>query len=268
MNDTPMKKSRRRTLWNAVTAVCLVGLVVSAAGAGWTLWRSDREDRAFEALAEITSPEETVTAEGSENGGEGTGEKAGGKPNYQELFALNEDFAGWLRIDGTKINYPVMHTPEDQQYYIHRDFYGKDSFSGTPFMGDRCDVNSQSIIIYAHNMNNGTMFGELDKYADQTYWKEHPVIEFDTLEEERQYEVFAAFQTRIFKEGEDGFRYYQYIGDLTEKEFSEFTDQALRSSLYNTEIVPSYGEQLLILSTCSYHVEDGRFVVAARRTEK
>lgn len=268
MNDTPMKKSRRRTLWNAVTAVCLVGLVVSAAGAGWTLWRSDREDRAFEALAEITSPEETVTAEGSENGGEGTGEKAGGKPNYQELFALNEDFAGWLRIDGTKINYPVMHTPEDQQYYIHRDFYGKDSFSGTPFMGDRCDVNSQSIIIYAHNMNNGTMFGELDKYADQTYWKEHPVIEFDTLEEERQYEVFAAFQTRIFKEGEDGFRYYQYIGDLTEKEFSEFTDQALRSSLYNTEIVPSYGEQLLILSTCSYHVEDGRFVVAARQTEK
>ena len=93
------------------------------------------------------------------------------KRNYGLLKEKNPDFAGWLRIPDTKIDYPVMHTPDDMQYYIRRDFYGESSVSGTPFIGDFCSTDSGSMIIYAHNMKNGTLFGELDEYESEDYRK-------------------------------------------------------------------------------------------------
>ena len=268
MDDMQMKKNRKRTFWNALIALFLVALVASGAGFGWTLWRSNREDSTFSDLAKLTEvTTQTVSAAGETDRAADSGEETPG-PNYQELAELNPDFVGWLRIEGTKVDYPVMHTPEDQQYYIHRDFYGKNSFSGTPFMGDLCDTDSQSIIIYAHNMNNGTMFGELDKYVDKSFLEAHPVIEFDTLRDSRRYEIFAAFQTRIFNDGEEGFRYYQYVGDLTKEQYGEFIDGVSRAFLYDTGITPTADDEFLLLSTCSYHVEDGRFVVVGRRVKE
>ena len=157
-----------------------------------------------------------------------------------------------------------MATPEDMQYYIHRDFYGKDSVSGTLFLGDDFSTESMSMIIYGHNMKNGTMFGELDRYARDSYWREHPVIRLSTVDEDREYEIFAAFQTRLLYEGEEGFAYYAYTGDLSQEEYEEFVEQAKAMTPYDTGITPEYGEQLVMLSTCSYHTENGRFVVVGR----
>lgn len=266
MDEIHEKKSRRRSLWNVLTAICLVGLVISLAGTGWTLWCSNREEQAFRELVRITAAGEEQKEMESAGGGETQTEEK----RFRALRALNGDYVGWLRIDGTKVDYPVMHTPEDEQYYIHRDFYKADSYSGTPFMGAGCDTDSQSIIIYAHNMNNGTMFGELDQYADESYWEAHPVILFDTMDdegryEEGRYEVAAAFRTRIYREGEAGFRYYEYVGDLSEEKFKEFTDAFSRLSIYDTGVKVSSEDRFLMLSTCSYHVEDGRFVVVAKK---
>ena len=265
MDSSNDRKKGRHLRW-LVMAVCAVVFLGSAVVFSTILWNVRRENNTFKELAQIASQGETETAdEAAESGDGGQEETDSVLSRYAALHEMNPDMAGWLKIDGTKMDYPVMHTPEDMQYYIHRDFYGKDSASGTPFIGDYCDADSMSVLIYGHNMKNGTMFGELDEYEDEAYWKAHPLIRFDSLKEEREYEVFAAFRTRLLYEGEEGFRYYQYAGELSEEEFDEFVDQALRASSLNTGIVPEYGDQLLIRTTCSYHTENGRFVVAARR---
>lgn len=259
-------RSSLRKWWYILVILCTGILLFSIAGLGWTLWKSKQEDDDFAELARIVEMETAVTAEISNDGAKTEQEEEPVRVhNYEELYNMNPDFIGWLCIDGTKINYPVMHTPEDSQYYIYRDFCGKKTASGTPFMGGDCTVDSDSIIIHGHNMKNDTMFGSLDEYRSRDYWKEHPVIKFDTLEEDREYEIFSVFTTRLLYENETGFRYYGYVGDLSEEYFNEFVGQAIRASHYDTGIVPEYGDQILMLSTCSYHTENGRLVVAAYR---
>ena len=157
-----------------------------------------------------------------------------------------------------------MHTPEDSEKYLRKDFYGAYSINGVPFLDGRCSLESANLIIYGHNMKHGTMFGELDRYARDSYWREHPVIRLSTVDEDREYEIFAAFQTRLLYEGEEVFAYYAYTGDLSQEEYEEFVEQAKAMTPYDTGITPEYGEQLVMLSTCSYHTENGRFVVVGR----
>ena len=183
---------------------------------------------------------------------------------YDALYEQNQDLAGWLAIDGTRINYPVMSTPENPEYYIHREFEKAYSISGTPFLGKGCDMDSDNIIVYGHNMRNGTMFHDLLAYRDEDYYMEHRTIRFDSVTEPREYEVIGAFYTKAYQTGDNVFRYYDYGGELDEEQFTSYVRQIQKNTLYDSGITPEYGDQLLTLSTCSYHVTDGRFVVVAR----
>ena len=185
-------------------------------------------------------------------------------PQYAAYYKMNPDFAGWLRLKNTKINYPVMLTPDEPEFYLKRAFDRSSSISGTPFIGVGCDTDSDCIIIHGHNMKNDTLFGTLDYYKDKSFWKKNPTVFFDTLYEKREYAILAVFRTRIFKPGESGFRYYEYGGDLSEAEYNKFIKQVSNLALYNTGVTTRYGEPLLVLSTCSYHVDNGRFVVVAK----
>lgn len=190
------------------------------------------------------------------------------KSKYTEYISLdqqNKDFVCWISIDGTSINYPVMYTPHDPEFYLRRAFDKSDSQSGTPFIGAGGTVDSDSFIIYGHNMKNGSMFGNLDYYKDVDFYKVVPTFNLTTLTERRTYEVFSAMKTYV--PYEDGKSYYDYVGDLSEKEFTELMDWIRNHSLYDTKAIPKFGEQIVMLSTCSYHREDGRFVVAARRID-
>lgn len=276
--DDNRKTGFKWAVWRVMVVLCVLVLVGSAGGLGFTLWNRAKEARTFDELAALSMETEADAggagdadaADGQETGVNGA-EKAKtivkNSPRAAKLHGMNEDCAAWLQIPDSPMDYPVMHTPEDQQYYIRRDFYGRNSVSGTPFMGDRCDVDSDSIIVYGHNMKNGTMFGSLDLYDDKAYWEEHPVIHFATLEEDREYEVVAAFRTRIYLDDEPGFRYYQYVGDLDEALFDEFMAQVNRVKIYDTGVDVAYGDKLLILSTCSYHTDEGRYVVVGRYRE-
>ncbi len=186
---------------------------------------------------------------------------------YEELYEMNRDFAGWLSIPKTNIDYPVMLTPDDPEYYLHRAFDKTSSQSGTLFIGKNGDVNSDCFIIYGHNMKNDTMFGTLDSYADKDFWRENHTFSFNTLYEYREYEVFAAVKTRVLYTDEEGVRYYNYAGKLSETDYKELKDWLIANSVYDTGEYPAYPDQLLILSTCSYHTENGRFLVAARRVK-
>ncbi len=258
---------KKRTLLNLLIVICIVLFAGSFFCLFWILWNSRQEENSFRTLANVIQTGEQEAGGKSEASGSTTGEPKRSRParDYRNVYELNHDFAAWIRIDGTLLDYPVMSSPYDPQYYIRRDFYGKDSISGTPFLGEGCNVDSLSVIVYGHNMKNGTMFGTLDEYAEESYWKEHPVISFDTLEEEREYEVFSAFQTTLNQGEGENFRYYEYGGDLSKEEYEQFVSQARKAAFYDTGIVPEYGEELLILSTCSYQAVDGRFVLAARR---
>lgn len=266
------KAERRRRIWRVLVFLCAAVFLVSGVQVIRTLWTAKREDDTFRQLEKYTQAEAPVPARDGASPADMQEEAAERESqkrhdNYLQLQALNPDFAGWLYIAGTKVDYPVMCTPDDEQYYIHRDFYGKPSVSGTPFMGAGCSTESQSILIYGHNMKNGSMFGTLDSYENVSYWREHPVICFNTVDEDREYEVAAAFRTRIYAEDEPGFRYYNYAGDLSDEDFEAFAGSISAAAAYQTGVELKAGDELLILSTCAYHTTDGRFVVVARRTK-
>lgn len=196
---------------------------------------------------------------------EGPGIKKGmNEDRFRPLIEANKDFAGWIKIDGTVIDYPVMWTPNDPDYYLKRDFGKNESKSGTPYIGKDCSIESNNMIIYAHNMKNGTMFSDLLKYNDEEFFKSHRTISFDTPDESGAYEIIAVFKDRVHYKDETGvFRYYECVGNLTEDEYREYVDEIKNRSLYETGITAEYGQQLITLSTCSYHTENGRFVVVA-----
>lgn len=198
---------------------------------------------------------------------EGTPEvKEAAQSRYQGLFDKNADFIGWLSIAGTRVNYPVMLSPNDPEYYLHRGFDGSESFSGVPFLGEGCTEDSNNLLIYGHNMKNGTMFSDLLKYADAGFAATHPTIQFNTLTKEAKYEVAAAFYSQVYSADEPGvFRYYNYGGELDRDTFTQYLDGVRKAALYDTGVALQDGDKLLTLSTCSYHTSGGRFVVVARK---
>lgn len=185
---------------------------------------------------------------------------------YAGLYAENGDTIGWLKIDGTDIDYVVMQAPDEIDKYLHRDFYGKDSYRGCLFVDEYCDIfNSDNLIVYGHNMKDGSMFGTLDSYADEGFCAEHKKIRFDTIYEKHTYEVVAAIKTNIPAKDEKCFRYYEYTSSNDEETFLEYMDFIEKNRLYDTGVEIQPGDKLLTLSTCAYHTANGRFVVVAKQ---
>ncbi len=199
---------------------------------------------------------------------EQTKELAKAAERGEDLFQKNSDTIFWLNIEGTDINYPVMYTPNDPEYYLHRDFDKEYSYSGLPFLDSRCDVDkSSNLIIYGHNMKNSTMFSQLLKYEDYDFWKEHRYINIKMPDGERKYEIIAAFKSKIQAENSTDFRYYSFTDAADSSEYDEYMQNIRSLALYDTGISSEYGIQLMTLSTCSYHTDDGRFAVVAKRVE-
>ncbi|MDY3118398.1 MAG: class B sortase [Peptoniphilus sp.] len=186
---------------------------------------------------------------------------------YEKIYERNHDFAGWLKIDGTPIDYPVMCTPEDPNFYLRRNMEKQYSVDGTPFIGGGVSCDSDSFIIYAHQMNSGEMFGSLEKYKDVKYKNEHKYLSFYTLEEDRKYEVMTAFYTEIDVNDPASFRYYEYCGNFSAEEMDKFLEELYRVALYGKREEILKEDKILMLSTCNKFAEEGRFVVVAKRVE-
>lgn len=171
-------------------------------------------------------------------------------PEYEELWEQNKDLAGWLTIEDLGIDYAVMFTPDDPEYYLHRGGAGEQAKSGSLFIGEGWKENAGNTIIYGHHMKDGTMFGKLVKYRSENYARKHPHVQFDTLREKGKYQIMAAFYSKIYSLKErDVFRYYWYI-DLSSKErFEDYVSEVKKASLYDTGVGAVYGDQLLTLST-------------------
>lgn len=188
-----------------------------------------KEKDDFAVVSQITEP--TVTAAQTESD---PTEQPAAERNIQALIAENADCIGWLSIDGTNISYPVMHTPSDPQKYLRQNFYNKYSQSGVPFLDGRCDLQSTNLIIYGHNMKNGTMFSDLKRYVDREFLNAHRTVKFETV---------------------DGIRYYT-VTDVLKTNTSD--------AWYN-RITAEDGRRL-ILSTCYGSGKDGRLLIIAAGT--
>ena len=175
------------------------------------------------------------------------------------LFAQNSDCNGWLCIPDTQLSYPVMHTPDNPQKYLRRSFYGEYSQSGVPFLDWRCDLQSDHLIVYGHNMKNGTMFGNLTGYTDAYFAAEHPVIDLQTAAGLSRYTVFAVAAVQKTDP------WYDFIEAGSSAGFDEQVADLLCKACYTTGVIPAYGQQLLTLSTC-YGGGNGRLIVAAVKT--
>ncbi len=188
-------------------------------------------------------------------------------PEFESLVLRNEDIVGWLKIEDTPINYPVMHTPEDAEFYLDHDFDRQENKNGLPFLDYRSSITKPTTnwMIYGHNMKNGSMFHALINYKKKTYYKDHPVIQFNTLYEKGEYEIISVFLSNVYKRDEDGFKYYQFIQADTKEEFDLFLHNVKQLALYETGTTAQYGDQLLTLSTCEYSTENGRLIVVARK---
>ena len=187
-------------------------------------------------------------------------------PFLQEKREENEDTVGWLTIQGTKIDYPVMYTPQDPEKYLHLGFDQKYSFAGLPFIDANCslDPESDNLIIYAHNMLDGSMFRSLMKYEQKSYWQQHPTVKLDLWDEEREYEVLAAFRDRVYYKTENCFKFYKFIDAESEDSYREAIDYYKTHACYDTGVTAQPGDRLFTLVTCAYHTDNGRFVVVAR----
>lgn len=185
---------------------------------------------------------------------------------YKNLYNSNKRLIGWLKIDDTNIDYPVMQTTDNEYFLTHNINQQKDR-NGALFLDKDCDVlaPSTNLIVYGHHMRSGNMFGTLDKYSSEEYYKEHPVIQFDSIYEKGTYEVMYVFRSKIYNEEDVVFKYYQFIDAMSQQEFDSNMQEMAAMSLYDTGVTASYGDRLLTLSTCDYYVDDGRFVVVAKR---
>lgn len=186
---------------------------------------------------------------------------------YSELYKKNNDFVGWISIEDTNVNYPVMQTLSDEEYYLHRNFDREESEEGLPFMDIRCEVRrpSTNLLVFGHNMKNGDMFADLLNYQDRDYYEKHKIIRFDTVYEEGFYEIIAVFRTRVAYKDENTFRFYNFIEADNETDFRYYMENIRHLSFYQTDSEAEFSDRLLTLSTCEYTEEDGRFVVVAKK---
>ena len=186
-------------------------------------------------------------------------------PEYAPLYAKNSDMVGWMTIEGTSINYPVMQTPDRVDYYLHRNFNGEHASHGCLYVRETCDVfaPSDNVTIYGHHMKDGSMFSSLKKFRTQSFWEEYHTVNFDTLYAHHTYTIFAVFTTTA-SVGE-GFAYHRFENAEDEADFDDFIATCKELSLYDTGITPQYGDKMICLSTCEYSQTNGRLVVVAVR---
>lgn len=191
-------------------------------------------------------------------------------PEMKTYYEANDHTVGYIEIPGTKVDYPVMQTPDDPDFYLKRNFERNASERGTLFAWQEANIEepSDNITIFGHNMKDGSMFASLLSYQNEEYWKQNPVIFFDTLHERHTYKIFAVFKTSA-NIGE-GFSYHKFVNAATKEEYEAFVNTCKELSFYDTGITPVYVDEntkdkMICLSTCEYTLANGRFVVCAVR---
>lgn len=186
---------------------------------------------------------------------------------YLDIWEKNHDFVGWVNVPGTNIDYPVMQTKNNEQFYLHTSFYGYYDYEGVPFCSALSDVKkpSENILIYGHNMRYGTMFQNLERYYDKSFYDDHKYFTFNSIYRNGKYEIIGVVRTDVYNWS---YKYYE-VANCTKREFDDYLDFIKSKSIYQTDLIDSvkYGDKLVTLSTCAYHNAAGRLLVIGKMIE-
>lgn len=257
--------------------------VVSFAVFGIAELRDIVTTRQMQKLAnQVEVPKEEDTAKKQENNTEATGDGAAEAttpkeetttqnltvlPEYAELIQQNPEMVGWISIDDTGINYPVVQ--KDNTYYLTHGFDQSNNTNGSIFMDERCSIVSPTIntIIYGHNMKSGMMFGGLKNYLQAGYLESHKYIQFNTIYEKRTYEIVAVCLSEVQYQDEDAYRYYDFITSTSAQDLQDFVENVDSLAVYGNADGLTLQDKLLTLSTCNSYTEDGRLFVVAKQVQ-
>lgn len=237
--------------------VCLIFIVVSLVVTcicGIKLYNEYHDDRVqvqqFEEILEFIDEDTEIVDTDCSN-------------HLDELYTKNNDFVGMIKIPNTNINYPVMQSKNNTNYYLHRNFNKEYSRYGTPYIQENCELNeSDNTIIYGHNMKTKQMFHDLTLYSIKSFYESHKYIYITTKDKQYSYEIIATIKTVA---DSNSFNYSDFVNASDETEFKNFVDKCKELSLYNIDCFAEYGDKLITLSTCEYSKDNGRFVVVAKR---
>lgn len=247
----------------------MIGAAVCAAlflFSGFMLFRQYSDEKqsaeAFDKIAALVQEETPPTDEPQES--ETPPPEQTAFERYAAVYEQNSDFVGWISIDGTNIDYPVMQTIDNPNYYLKRSFEKQYSDYGVPYVQENCDLEiSDNCVIYGHHMNNGSMFADLCKYESEDFYQSHKIIRFDTLSGFGEYEIVAVFKTVAYSE--QGFKYYHFARADSAEDFDDYISKCKELSFYDTGVTAEYGDRLITLSTCEYSRQNGRMVVVAKK---
>ncbi|MFJ7732808.1 class B sortase [Lysinibacillus sp. NPDC097231] len=244
-------------------AFFIILLVYSLVSLARTYFRDYAENQQIKELAEIRY-KENDTGEGASNPSPFITKVM--LPEFKELSKQNPDIIGWLKIDGTCIDYPIMQNQQNAQYYLNHGFDKEKNKNGLPFLDEYSHIDESDILlIHGHHMKSGAMFADLVKYKKEGYYKEHTTLQFSTLYEQEEYEIVAIALSEVYSKTDDVFKYYQIEQIDTPAEFDSYIQNIDQLALYDTGVTAQYGDKLIVLSTCEYSTENGRLVVVARK---
>lgn len=191
---------------------------------------------------------------------------------YQSLYEENNDLYGWIKIKGTTIDYPVMYTPENPNFYIDKNWKKEVCYKGVGtsiYISGEVKEKSKNIIIYGHNMKDSKMFGALKFYTDYEYYKTHKYIEFDTLYEKQRYEIISVSKAVVYYDEseipENAYLFYNHIDLDSKEEFKSYIKYVKQNVWYNIKETAQYGDQLITLCTCNSWTKNGRLLVVAKK---
>lgn len=261
--DELKKQERRRRL---IVVLASVVAVVCFGYFGVYYYYTVRTKGSYEELASLKNKNSYFNIQDNQYVHKTNNELPDILPEYQTLYQKNKKLIGWLKIADTIIDYPVMQT-SNNEYYLDHNYNQEYDKNGSLFLDYTCSIypRSTNLIIYGHHMKSGQMFGQLQKYAKESYYKDHKIIRFDTIYEKGTYEVMYVFRSQVYNVDDLVFKYYQFINANSGKEFDSYMKEMAEMSLYDTGVKAEFGDSLITLSTCDNSQEDGRFVVVAKK---
>lgn len=269
-----------RSIYTSILSLLLVIAIFSGVKIYSHLKEANEQEELYESLAQVVDQAEKTPETETTPENEGSAEAEATVPTippetappvmlpeYAELYEQNSDLVGWICIEDTRINYPVVQSPDRPNFYLNHGFDKGETDYGCPYVAEICDMDkpSDNLILYGHHKKNGSMFTDLKKFSKKSFWEEHKTFRFDTLYEKQTYEIIAVFKTVVYTKSASEFRYYQFADAKTPEQFDTYIAECKARALYDTGVTASYGDKLITLCTCEYSNRNGRLVVVAKR---
>ena len=247
-----------------INIILVAIIIVCLSIIGYKYYNYNKDDKLNSEIQDL----QPVINEASDSDNNSSGENDGqdqskdgdyvNSANEEELKSINSDYKMWIQIENTNINYPVVQG-SDNDYYLKHNFRKESNISGTVFIESANDIdNDKNIILYGHNMRNGTMFNNITNYKEESFFNEDNKINIIMNNTLYEYEVFSVYVKNVSEVN-------LAIGFASEDEFINYAYNEADESLYKKDVDFSAEDNLITLVTCSYEFTDARTIVVARR---